>query len=375
MIDQAERVALVAERELEALVGVSTPSGDVAGAEEAVALCIAFLPPEAEVERVPCSTAAHARDLVGRLRGAGSKRLLLLGHLDTVVAHAAHRPLSRDGDRLVGSGTVDMKGGVALALGVIRELAERPALYAEAAILLVNDEEWRAVPFGHADRFAGYDACFCFEAGEVDRDGHDAVIVKRKAAGTLRVEAQGQPAHSGSAPHKGRSALLALAEVARRIAGHSDPTGPARLTAVPTIMRSGDAFNVVPATGELVCDLRANALAAMEPVVEGVPAELDGVRIEARMIRSWPGMDTRATSAPLLDGAAARLGRPIVAAERGGASDASHMATTIPLSVDGLGPRGGGAHAPHEWVSADSLRTRAEVALALVGALLGSPAG
>jgi glutamate carboxypeptidase len=375
VIDRAERVAVVAERELEALVGVSTPSGDVPGAEEAVALCIAFLPPEAEVERVPCSTAAHAPDLVGRLRGDGTQRLLLLGHLDTVVAHAAHRPLSRDGDRLIGSGTVDMKGGVALALGVLRELAGRPDLYAEAAILLVNDEEWRAVPFGHAERFAGYDACFCFEAGEVDEDGRDAVIVRRKAAGTLRVEAQGQPAHSGSAPHKGRSALLALAAVARGIAERSDPAGPARLTAVPTIMNSGDAFNVVPAHGELICDLRADELEAMAPVLEGVPAELDGVRIDARMIRSWPGMDTGAVAAPLLEDAASALGRPIVAAERGGASDASHMATTIPLSVDGLGPRGGGAHAPHEWVSAESLRTRAEVALAVVAALLGVGAG
>jgi glutamate carboxypeptidase len=375
VIDRAERVAVVAERELEALVGVSTPSGDVPGAEEAVALCIAFLPPEAEVERVPCSTPAHAPDLVGRLRGGGTKRLLLLGHLDTVVAHAAHRPLSRDGDRLAGSGAVDMKGGVALALGVLRELAGRSDLYAEAAILLVNDEEWRQVPFGHSERFGGFDACLCFEAGEVDEDGCDAVIVKRKAAGTLRVEAHGQPAHSGSAPHKGRSALLAIAAVARGIAERSDPAGPARLTAVPTIMNSGDAFNVVPAHGELICDLRADELEAMAPVLEGVPAELDGVRIDARMIRSWPGMDTAAVAAPLLEGAASALGRPIVAAERGGASDASHMATTIPLSVDGLGPRGGGAHTPHEWVSAESLRTRAEVALAVVAALLGVGAG
>ena len=67
-----------------------------------------------------------------------------------------------------GSGTVDMKGGVALALGVMRELAARPELYAEAAVLLVNDEEWRTAPFAHAERFAGFDACLCFEAGELD---------------------------------------------------------------------------------------------------------------------------------------------------------------------------------------------------------------
>ena len=154
MIDAAPRMALAAERELEALVGVSSPSGDLEGAEECVALATAFLPTEAEVERLECSTPGHARDLVGRLRGSGTPRVLLLGHLDTVVSHDAHRPLTREGDRLTGSGAVDMKGGVALSLGVMRELAARPELFAEAAILLVNDEEWRTAAFAHAERFA-----------------------------------------------------------------------------------------------------------------------------------------------------------------------------------------------------------------------------
>jgi glutamate carboxypeptidase len=371
MIDAAERVAVVAERELEALVGVSTPSGDVAGAEEAVALCIAFLPPEAEPERVPCSTEGHAEDLICRLRGSGHKRLVLVGHLDTVVSHAAHRPLGRDGDKLAGSGAVDMKGGVALALGVMRELAARPELYAEVAVLLVNDEEWRTVPFTHTERFAGWDACLCFEAGEIDSDGQDAVIARRKAAGTLEVHAHGTPAHSGSAPQRGRSALLALATVAQGVAAASDPAGPDRLTAVPTILRSGEAFNVVPPEGRLVCDLRADDLAAFKPVLASVPAELDGVVIESALVRAWPGMDTRAETSGVLAAAAERLGRPLVASERGGASDASHIAQAVPLTLDGLGPRGGGAHTPNEWVSAASLRSRAEVALAVVSAVLG----
>jgi glutamate carboxypeptidase len=44
MIEAASRMALAAERELEALVAVSSPSGDVDGAEECVALATAFLP-------------------------------------------------------------------------------------------------------------------------------------------------------------------------------------------------------------------------------------------------------------------------------------------------------------------------------------------
>jgi glutamate carboxypeptidase len=370
VIEAAERLALVAERELEALVGVSTPSGDVAGAEEAVALCVAFLPPEAEPERIECSTEGHAADLLGHLRGSGERRLLLLGHLDTVVAHEAHRPLTRDGGRLLGPGTVDMKGGVALALGVMRELAGRPELYAEAAVLLVNDEEWRTVPFAHTQRFSDWDACLCFEAGEVDSQGHDAVIVKRKAAGTLEITAQGLPAHSGSAPHRGRSALLALAQVAQRIAALSDPSGPDRLTAVPTILHSGEAFNVVPSHGRLVSDLRADDLAAFGPVLAAVPEDVDGVSIASTLVRAWPGMDTRAATVGVLEDAAERLGRPLVASERGGASDASHIAQAVQLTVDGLGPRGGGAHTPGEWVGAASLRTRAEVALAVAAAIL-----
>ncbi len=373
MIEAAERVALQAERELEALVSVSTPSGDSAGADEAAALCAAFLPTEASVERVECSTAGHAPDLIGRLSGQGKLRVLLLGHLDTVVSHRAHRPLTRDGDRLAGPGAVDMKGGVALALGLMRELAERPELYTELALLLVNDEEWRTARFGHAERFAGFDACLCFEAGERTKEGQEAVILKRKAAGTLRVDAIGRAAHSGSAPHKGRSALLALASAAQRIAAHHDPQSPDRLTAVPTILHAGEAFNVVPPSGELVCDVRADRLAAFNPVIESVPEEIDGVKLEATLVRAWPGMDTRAAAAPLLERASAVLGRPIVGAARGGASDASHMAGAIELTVDGLGPRGGGAHTPEEWVSVESLRTRAEVALAVAHALLDIP--
>ncbi len=371
MIEAASRMALAAERELEALVAVSSPSGAVEGAEECVALATAFLPTEAEAERVDCSTPDHARDLVGRLRGSGSKRVLLLGHLDTVVSHAAHRPLERDGDRLSGSGAVDMKGGVALSLALMRELAERPEFYAEAVVLLVNDEEWRTSGFAHAERFADFDACLCFEAGERTPEGEEAVIVKRKAAATLRVEARGRSSHSGSAPERGRSALLALAAAAQTVARCSDPRGPDRLTAVPTILRSGDAFNVVPAAGELLCDLRADRLDAFDPVLAAVPGEHDEVRLDAQMVRAWPGMDSRETTRPVIARAAELLGSPIVPTERGGASDASHMAAGgIALTIDGLGPRGGGAHTPQEWVSADSLRTRSAVALAVTQAVL-----
>jgi glutamate carboxypeptidase len=223
-------------------------------------------------------------------------------------------------------------------------------------------------------RFADFDACLCFEAGELATpDGEpetEAVVLVRKAAGTVRVTAHGRSAHSGSAPDKGINALLGLAAAAQAVSACHDPAGPRRLTAVPTVLRSGEAFNVVPDSGELVADVRADALDAFDDVLAAVPREVGGARLQAELMRQWPGMDARRAAAPLLERSGAALGRRIVGAARGGASDASHFAGAIPMTVDGLGARGGGAHAPHEYVSAASLRPRAEVALAVADAAL-----
>ena len=371
---EAAAIARRATRELEALVAVSSPSGDVHGAEECAAVCAALLPAEAEVERPECSTPAHAPDLLATLRGSGSRRILLLGHVDTVIAHAHHKPLTRDGDRLLGSGAVDMKGGVVLALGALRALVARSADFAEAALLLVCDEEWRAAPFAHAPRFAGWDACLCFEAGELTPDGGEGVVVRRKAAGTIKVHARGRAAHSGSAPDRGRNSLLALAAAAQAVAARHAPDGPEHLTAVPTVLHAGEAFNVVPGRGELWCDLRADSDKAILEVFDAIPRDVGGVALKPELERLWPGMSSEAATAPLLERAGAALGRPVVGVRRGGASDASHIAAVVPLTVDGLGPRGGKAHNPGEFVLEESLASRAEVALALIDAALRAEA-
>jgi glutamate carboxypeptidase len=372
----AAEIAEQAPAELAQLVDISSPSGDVPGAEAAVALCASLLPRGAVIERPVCSTPGSAPDLLGTITGSGRRRVLLLGHVDTVIGHDAHQPLRVDGDRLYGSGTADMKGGDILALGVARALARHPEDFAEVAVLLVCDEEWRVAPFVYSNpahpsgRFAGYDACLCFEAGQLTPERDEAVVIRRKAAGTLRVLATGRASHSGSAPDRGRNALLALARTADTVAALHDPTGSDQLSVVPTVMRSGDAFNVVPAAGELIFDLRSRRLGAFDDVMAAIVPELDEVTLEARMEREWPAMDSEEATVQLLADASRLAGRPVIGMARGGASDASHFADTIALTVDGLGPRGGGAHTPEEFVLRDALHRRAEVALAIARAAL-----
>jgi glutamate carboxypeptidase len=367
---EAAGIAARFERDLAALVAVSSPSGDAVAFEECAAVAAALAPEDASVERPPCSSPEHAPDLLLRLRGAGPRRLLLLGHLDTVHSHESHRPIERKQSHLVGSGAVDMKGGDVLALAALGALADRRAEFAEVALLLVADEEWRTAPFVHAERFAGWDACLCFEAGQLAGDD-EAVVVKRKGAGTIRINASGRAAHSGSAPDDGANALLALTAAASAVAARHDPAGPERLTAVPTVIRSGDAFNVIPASGELLCDVRADSVDAIETVADAVPNEIVGVQLQTDLLRRWPPMDSREATSGLLVRASDAAGRAIVASGRGGASDASHFASTIARTVDGLGPRGGGAHSPNEHVLIESVEPRARIALAMALAALG----
>ena len=168
-----------------------------------------------------------------------------------MIAHAAHRPLARDGEKLVGSGSVDMKGGVVLSLGVLRALAARPRDYAEVALLLVCDEEWRTAPFAPHRALRGLGRVPVLRGRRAQRRRQEGVVVRRKAAGTLQVTRARprRPLRLGPRPRAQRAARARR----RRPGGRRrhDPDGPDHLTAVPTVMHAGDAFNVVPGAGEL----------------------------------------------------------------------------------------------------------------------------
>ena len=74
---KAAEIAARALTETSDLVAISSPSGDAEAAERAVGAAAAMLPAAAEVERIECSSPGHAPDLLARVRGAGSRRLLL----------------------------------------------------------------------------------------------------------------------------------------------------------------------------------------------------------------------------------------------------------------------------------------------------------
>ena len=164
------------------------------------------------VERRPQT--AWGDDLVARRRGDGRARLLLIGHADTVypAGTAAARPLTIEGDKVLGPGTCDMKAGLLTGLYALRALeAAGWRDYGQITVVIVSDEE---IEQRHSvellrDEGAKHHAVLTLEAARANGD----IVTSRKASRWYRVETIGKAAHAGVEPEKGASATLALARI------------------------------------------------------------------------------------------------------------------------------------------------------------------
>ena len=314
----------------------------------------------------------RARPARARSTARGARRLLLLGHIDTVVAHDRHRPLHREEGKLVGSGAIDMKGGDVLAIGVMRALAKRPEAYGTSSRCCSSATRSGAPATSRTSSASPASTPACASrAASRPPDGEDAVIVRRKAAGTVRVTARGRAAHSGSAPDRGRNALLALAAAAQAVAACHDPAGPDRLTSVPTILQLGRGVQRRARRRRAVLRLPRRRARRHRARARRHPA---GGRRRRAAPRADPPLARDAlASAPSPRCSPRRRRRSAARCTPPPAAAPATRATSpppIPVTIDGLGPRGGRAHNPEEFVHEDSLTPRAEVALAVVSAVL-----
>jgi glutamate carboxypeptidase len=296
---------------------------------------------------------------------------LLLGHLDTVwpAGTLAVQPWRVENGRAYGPGVFDMKAGIAVARAVLAAVARespRPAV----SLLLVPDEEVgsaasRELTVSLARRHRRVLVL------EPSQDG--AAKVARKGCGTFQVRFSGRAAHAGLEPERGASALAEMARFALFLERVADPSKGTTLTA--TLARSGSAANVVPEAAEVSVDGRAWSLDEAErasAAIRGYSPADAGVSVSVEGGFDRPPLEPSAASTALYEAArrlAAGLGFALGAARVGGGSDGNFTAAAGVPTLDGLGPRGGGAHARDEHVFLDDLQVRA----ALVAALVSQP--
>jgi len=356
--------------ELADLVRCESPSGDVAALErsaEAVAALgqrLTGCAPEVIADAGP----THLRWTFG----AGPRRVLLVGHHDTVwpLGSLEDHPWSVADGVARGPGCLDMKAGLVQMFHALSVLEDTDGV----TVLVNGDEEVGSRTSSGLIEEAARQSPAALVLEMAADDG--AVKTARKGVSLYEMQVSGRAAHAGLEPERGINASIEAAHLVLDIAELGDPA--LGTTVTPTLLRSGTAANVVPARATLAVDVRAASLAEQHRVdaaLRRLSAVLPGAAVVAEPGPACPPMEP-AASAGLFATAqrvAALLGlEPLRGAAVGGASDGNRTAGVGTPTLDGLGAVGGGPHADREHVNTALMPERTALLAALVAELLGS---
>lgn len=372
---------------LEELCAISSASGDVAGlysvAERLGAELTALgMVPEIHAEAGLDGTAQPV--LVARNEGVDEHHTLLIGHLDTVLPAIHPR---REANRLVATGALDMKGGMAAFVGALRVLRANGEQPPEGLVLVaVPDEEVGGPISVRTVRHWGARAhtVLVLEPGAPSGAG-ETLVTGRRGLTTWRLDGRGTAAHSGVAYWEGRSALAAAATWAGAVQRMSEP-GDGPVVNVGRIVGGDSEFvsdvgeehrfigtserlNIVAdrclVEGEvryLAAEDRDRFLFRMRDLAESLAKGWE-VELELREVESIPPVTVSPGSRALAEhlAAAARADGWTLESEpnRGGVSFPNFLPDPSSVCVvDGLGPVGDGMHTRQEYLDLESLRRR-----------------
>jgi glutamate carboxypeptidase len=316
--------------------------------------------------------------MTARRRFGGKRKLLILGHADTVwpAGTAAEWPFARTGDRITGPGVGDMKGGVITAIFALRSLIARGHLdgLAECVFLLVPDEELGSVQSRAWIEEESRQADFCLTL-EPCRPG-GGVVTSRGAVGAVFLRAKGVSAHCASAPEKGASAVRALAGLIpdlENLSRHDEG-----VSASVGIFHGGAARQVVPPEAELHLDLRAPEARSAQALLDDVrqiaqrPAADPRVSISVSGGISRPAFPRNPGTVALFSLAqklCAELGIPVFEVASRGGSDGSFAAALGVPTLDGLGPICHDTCSRRETVEVSSIAPRGGLLAGLMAAV------
>jgi len=364
--------------DLRTLVGIDSGSYDKAGVDEVNDWL------EERLKALGFSVERHLQtefgdDLLATLPGKGRGRILLLGHSDTVFPDgtAAERPMTIQGDKILGPGTCDMKAGLLTgiyALEALREIGFDD--YKSISYLCVSDEEIggerHSIPLIRTQARRA-DAVLTLEAARENGD----IVSSRKGVCWYIVEAFGKSAHAGVEPEKGRNAIVALAHQIIAL-GKLNGLKPG-MTVNAGYIEGGSAPNSVPDYAKVRVDLRAVSKDDMREFEDTfreqlVKTAIPGVKVAFRAEEGsyCPPMERTPAVVELerlAQKAALELGFEVKGASTGGASDASLAAAEGTPVLDGLGPIGGLDHSPDEYIALNSIVPRAALLAKLIIAI------
>jgi glutamate carboxypeptidase len=270
---------------------------------------------------------------------------------------------------LHGPGIFDMKAGIAIAMLAVRALAARDGRPLPRVVMLwTTDEE---IGSGTSRRIIEDEArrSAAVLVLEPSLPG-GAAKTSRKGCGDFQLIVHGISAHAGIDPGNGASAILELAQQIVAIQELQDPDRGISLNV--GVVAGGSRTNVVAERAQASIDVRVPTMAdaaRVEQALRGLQPRVRGTRLEIHGGVERPPLERSPQVLRLYGQAktvAAALGRELLEGGTGGGSDGNFTAALGVPTLDGLGPRGDGAHALHEHVELEDLPWRAAFLAALL---------
>ena len=334
----------------------------------------------------------RAGHLIGEIKGNKGKRILLIGHMDTVFEPGSpFQTWERKDSIAIGPGTNDMKGGNMVMLYALKALADAGLLRDRQIIVILHgDEEHAGRPIDVSRRdiieaAKRSDVALCFETGT----GFNYATVARRGSSGWSLKVEGRQAHSSGIFTTGVGAG-AVYEASRILNRFYNELQEQYLTYNPGIFMGGTAVNAdttgteghvsgktnivansVVVNGDLRFISEEQKQRAREKMKAIVAESLPQTTAEITFEDGYPSMPPTEGNMQLLK----KLSQVSVDLRQGevmpwdpgkrGAGDISFVAQYLDC-LDGLGAMGGGAHAPNEFInlnSLDEIETRVAILL------------
>ncbi|MGI8428898.1 MAG: M20 family metallopeptidase [Solirubrobacteraceae bacterium] len=287
-------------------------------------------------------------------RVAGAPCVVFHGHLDVVPGRPEQFEPRVAGDRLIGRGAYDMKGGLAAMMCALKDVERQDSV--RVRFVCVPDEESEELDERSTDGVVaqGLGGEFAITGEPTDL----RIGVEAKGVLVMRIDVRGRAAH-GSTPWLGDNAVLKAIDVFRAIESLPFTRESSARFDRPSInlgrIRGGDALNMVPDQCTMAVDVRY--LPGQDPAeILSQVRKIDDIEVTRTFIHP-PVTVSGANPYVRALGEALARGNPeleITSVGRDGASDAASFIEAGIPAVE-FGPAGAGHHGPEEWVSLSSL--------------------
>ncbi len=286
--------------------------------------------------------------------GTGAPCVVFHGHLDVVPARPEQLEPRVEGDRLIGRGAYDMKGGLAAMMCALKDLERQDRI--RVRFICVPDEESEETDDRSTDAIVKRGLGGDFAITGEPTDMH--IGVEAKGVLVMRIVVHGLAAHS-STPWLGDNAVVKAVDVFRAIESLPFARESSEMFARPSInlgrISGGHALNMVPDECTMAVDVRY--LPGQDPgeILEQV-RKIPSIEVTKTFI--WPPV-TVSRANPYVKGLRDAVARSmpdteVMSVGRDGASDAASFIRGGIPAVE-FGPVGAGHHGPDEWVSVSSL--------------------